>query len=396
MTLLKNFLDSKDPYISVFNVFKTIKEKTESKSDQEIANLLITIKINDASIPFDKFNYVDGEPERLRREYQQKQLSKMDLLLLEIARGEVNLNDDDQRLKSFAWHKSSFFYDFEDITKISLEEDEQQDDECNLNPEQADINNPLYITDILKEKKDEYCPLIHLIEDFSHTFDLKISELSTLLIINKFEECAKAFINLNKFEYVCLSQEDSTKAIHHILNMMSDKKFNSTLIELNINEDLFEFSHIYIRKNDLYSFEHLKEITVNICSGYTVLGEARFGNIDIQKLSTALDEYHSKQSKLLSDEWYDSQLKLEKINDSSVLEPIKITTAQHPALDINNPNHAPELLLAIKAWEAKYINNEYPHKEHTPAIETILKNNGVENSRLKARIAAITNPNKKI
>lgn len=140
MTLLKNLLDSNNPYISVFNVFKIIKEKTELKSDQEIADLLITIKINDVSIPFDKFKYFDGEPERLHRHYQQNQLSKMDLLLLEIARGEVNLNDDDQRLKSFVWYKSSFFYDFEDITKISLEEYEQQDDEINLNLEKADIN----------------------------------------------------------------------------------------------------------------------------------------------------------------------------------------------------------------------------------------------------------------
>lgn len=307
MTLLKNLLDSNDPYISVFNVFKIIKEKTELKSDQEIADLLITIKINEVSIPFDKFRYFDGKPERLHLDYQQKQLSKMDLLLLEIARGEVSLNDNDQRLKSFVWNKSSFFYDFEDITKISLE-----DHESDLNPEQTDLNNPLYITDILKEKKDEYCPLIYLIEDFSHTFDLKISELSTLLLIHKFEEHVKAFINLNKFEYVSLSQENSTKAIHHILNMMCDKKFNSTSFELNIGEELFEFSHIYIKQNDLYSFEYLKEITVNICSGYTVFGETRLGDIDLQKLHSTLEEYRSKQPKPFSSEWYDLHPKLKE------------------------------------------------------------------------------------
>ena len=325
MTLLKNLLDSSDPYISVFNVFKIIKEKTELKSDQEIADLLITIKINEVSTPFDKFRYFDGKPEILHRDCQQKLLSKMDLLLLEIARGEVSLNGNDQRLKSFVWDKSSFFYDFEDITKISLEDYEQQDDEFHLNPEQANIDSRLYITDILKEKKDEYCPLIYLIEDFSHTFDLKISELSTLLLIHKFEECAKAFINLNKFEYVSLSQEDSTKAIHYILNMMSDKKFSSTSIELNINEELFEFSHIYIRKNDLYSFEYLKEITVNICSGYTKFGEAKFGDIDLQQLHSALDEYRSKQPKPFSDEWYDSHPKLKgpHIGANEFRQPLK-------------------------------------------------------------------------
>lgn len=68
----------------------------------------------------------------------------------------------------------------------------------------------------------------------------------------------------------------------------------------------------------------------------------------------------------------------------------------HPALDPNHPNHAPELLLALRAWEAKYLHDKYPHKGHTPAIESILKNEGVSSERLIARVSAITNPNKNI
>ena len=66
----------------------------------------------------------------------------------------------------------------------------------------------------------------------------------------------------------------------------------------------------------------------------------------------------------------------------------------HPALDPAHPKHAPELIQAVAAWEARYINNKYPHHQHTPAIKAILKDQGITNGRLISRIAAITNPNK--
>ena len=73
---------------------------------------------------------------------------------------------------------------------------------------------------------------------------------------------------------------------------------------------------------------------------------------------------------------------------------LKQVTPIHPALDPAHKNHAPELLLAVQAWEAKYLENEYPHQEHTPAITNILKNKNVIQVNLVKRICAITNPNK--
>lgn len=67
----------------------------------------------------------------------------------------------------------------------------------------------------------------------------------------------------------------------------------------------------------------------------------------------------------------------------------------HPSINPNNPKYAPELSLAIEAWEEKYLNNAYPHQEHTPAITQILQNKGISKTRLLNRISAITNPNKK-
>ncbi|ENW84062.1 hypothetical protein F908_00967 [Acinetobacter sp. NIPH 284] len=71
-----------------------------------------------------------------------------------------------------------------------------------------------------------------------------------------------------------------------------------------------------------------------------------------------------------------------------------INNELHPSLDPAHKNHAPELLLAVQAWEAKYLENEYPHQEHTPAITNILKNKNVTQVNLVKRICAITNPKK--
>lgn len=81
------------------------------------------------------------------------------------------------------------------------------------------------------------------------------------------------------------------------------------------------------------------------------------------------------------------QLKKENERLKAELEQV---TPIHPA----HKNYAPELLLAVQAWEAKYLENEYPHQEHTPAITNILKNKKVTQVNLVKRICAITNPKK--
>lgn len=88
-------------------------------------------------------------------------------------------------------------------------------------------------------------------------------------------------------------------------------------------------------------------------------------------------------------------LESEKSDLEMKLKKLEINMSIHPAIDSGNKNYAPELLLAIQAWEAKYINNEYPHQDHTPAIKAILTKKGLTNVRLLDRISAITNPKKK-
>ncbi len=85
---------------------------------------------------------------------------------------------------------------------------------------------------------------------------------------------------------------------------------------------------------------------------------------------------------------------IEKLKQAQIQQEPDLEIEVHPSLNPNHPNHAPELLLAVQAWEYKYLNNEYPHQEHTPAITNILKNKNVTQVNLVKRICAITNPKK--
>lgn len=68
----------------------------------------------------------------------------------------------------------------------------------------------------------------------------------------------------------------------------------------------------------------------------------------------------------------------------------------HPSINPTHPHFAPELELAIKVWEKKYLENySTKYEDHSPAIKQILEEMGYTNNRLIQRITVITN-NKKL
>lgn len=68
----------------------------------------------------------------------------------------------------------------------------------------------------------------------------------------------------------------------------------------------------------------------------------------------------------------------------------------HPSINPTHPHFAPELALAIKVWEKKYLENySTKYEDHSPAIKQILEDMGYTNNRLIQRITVITN-NKKL
>lgn len=243
-----------------------------------------------------------------------------------------------------------------------------------------------------REKAEEYCPIIYLIEDFANSFGLTIEKLSYYLLAKNFAENIYAYVNINKTDYIKLDKKNSKKAINHLLNIFNDKKYNYSLLSVIDDDNINELDHIHIKRDDLYNFTPLKELDFDYCIGYQFIGRLSLKDVDYKELEKARKEYIDVQPEPFSEEWYALHPKLQELRNTPIDEPNATISFQHPSLDQENENYAPELLLAIQAWEAKYLNNEYPHHEHTPAIKKFLTKIGYTGVRLQERIAAITNP----
>lgn len=136
----------------------------------------------------------------------------------------------------------------------------------------------------------------------------------------------------------------------------------------------------------------MKDLELDYRIGNELVGTVNLKNINYRALQKVEGEYWKAQPEIFTEEWYSKHPKLNELRKIPMEEPT--IRCEHPSLDAKNPNHAPELLLAIQVWEDLYIHNQYPHHEHTPAIKNILKKKGYSNLRLLDRISAITNPNK--
>lgn len=306
----------------------------------------------------------------------------------------------------YYWKKSDLlkFKEFKDIlTPTQILEVSSIEAPISSTNSKKELNkNNLYISDILNEKKEKYSSFVYLIEDFCHTFDILIYELSGFLLLNGFESQTLVYVNVSKIDCIALDDLSSTKAIHHLLNILSNKKFNSTRFKNSFDDELmYEFAHIQIERNSLYSFQPLNDLTVNICSGYEVFGSAKYGDLNIKELNEDLRNYRQSQPEIFSDEWYDMHPKLKELRDitpQEIPDAFPSLLSQHPALDTNHPNHAPELKLAFELWEEIYINGRYV-ESHSKSVEQLLCERGHEArspktfdlTNLAKRIIAITN-----
>ncbi|MFW1757221.1 hypothetical protein [Acinetobacter guillouiae] len=134
----------------------------------------------------------------------------------------------------------------------------------------------------------------------------------------------------------------------------------------------------------------------------TFLAERKFFIDGFNKHLEPLEKDRMPESNNLILERFEQQIedmKVQLLEKDEMIKELKANPTNydlHPSLNPNNSSHAPELLLAIKAWEEKYLEKRYQYHEHTPAIELILKEKGLKSGRLIQRISAITNPKKKI
>lgn len=282
---------------------------------------------------------------------------------------------------------------------VWLKSDIQNLDEFNaLNLiELIDLGRPLKntkkitnINEVVYQENKKYEELMWCIQGFSERFNKPIQAIARFLKQAKFYKYCDAYIRIGVGDFVKLNKVHSEKSISFILDFLDNPKLNTT--DFGYDIDYYEFNHILIDSEDLYYFEPLRHLVVDVKMGHTIYENIRYGDIRLNKLRTIEEYYYQENEKIFSANW--DRLKNIQIEQEPSVEPKQTNINVHPSLDPNHPNHAPELLLAVQAWEAKYLKNEYPHQEHTPAITNILKNKNVTQVNLVKRICAITNPKK--
>jgi hypothetical protein len=236
-----------------------------------------------------------------------------------------------------------------------------------------------------------YEELIFCIEHFSVRFGIPLAKVAKILKEKNFYLHTKVHIRIDDMEFIQLNKNNSDKSILFVLNFLDDSKFNST--DLGYNTDYYHLNHILIDEDDLLYFEPLRDLIVDMKIGNAVYENIRYGDINLNKLPIAEKYAYQEDKKTFDELWV--KLKQTQISQESDIESNNTNMGYyHPSLDPNHPQHAPELLLATQVWQAKYLNNEYSHHKHTPAITNILKQRGVTEVNRVKRICAITNPKK--
>lgn len=249
----------------------------------------------------------------------------------------------------YYWSKSEFF-DFEPIKALGLEIIE---DENFQESEQTDYRDIFYNYDVY------------------NCFEVAC-------LISNYDPNQ---LSINQTRKVYWGRENP-KFVQALGLIMSIDKENGLFKRV---EDATQYECEYIIKNaDLKSYLASKNIIIEgFNDELSSQDQANCGTPSIQQTDPNINNSNAEITQL-KDQLAQAQQQIKELEAGQKF--------QHASLDPNNKNHAPELLLAIQAWEARYINNEYPHMEHTPAIKAFLAKNGYTVTRLQERISAITNP----
>ena len=290
--------------------------------------------------------------------------------------------------------------------------------------------------DVMAEN-EKYINVLDALNLVSKKIKYSVPNVAKRLLIDKFQQVACMYREnkFNQIEIYCSEKGldgnyiDSTHFLESAI--ATDGTFEFTETDNFGNEYKYtesDWLDRYWLKSDFFNFHTITKLNIKESHLDTYLHEAS-RQAFVEMLSTQenmrIRQEATNKAKVISNKFFDEQ----KQYESTIIPPLTIreesepqeierlkadlaksqerikqletkiaelkqVTPIHPALDPAHKNHAPELLLAVQAWEAKYLENEYPHQEHTPAITNILKNKNVIQVNLVKRICAITNPNK--
>lgn len=250
--------------------------------------------------------------------------------------------------------------------------------------------NKIGITEAINQESKKYIELIWCIQSFCESFNQPIQSFVKFLKNTKFYSHCDVYIRVGETEFIKLNKINSDQSISFVLDFFDNEKFNST--DFGYDVDYYHLNHILIDEDDLRYFEPLKDLIVDVKIRHALYTDIRYGDIKLDQLDDFSRYIGQESDKLFDAHWKKIQNPNTEKEDIILLDQTNLKT--HPSLDPNHPNHAPELLIAIEAWEEKYLCNQYPYQEHTPAITNILKNRDITQTNLVKRICAITNPKK--
>lgn len=422
---LKKLIKDKSPFLSVFDAFEIIKNKTDLELDYEIAELLITIEINDFCIPYDKSRYIDGHPLRLYRDLDSKTSSKMDHLLRKLASGSIVIDDLNPDFRNYVWNKDDFYWQFERFTEIDLEESEQVD-KINENKILAEINTlPLYFKNKIFSIHEATC----LMTGFNPTSTSRCSNKVSWLEENpEYEEAFDFIYSAVKSGFFGdFSNEDPYLNANKLKEFFSDSGicvdgFNKDIAPQN---EIASSPHIveqitlkdYQIENKEFSarIKQLEqELQQEILQSELLQSDYQSSQTEIMNLKSVISEKDKTIQKLKDDVQKENGdvfilcMELDKAKHD--MEKLKIKNEQLESNLLNNEplsnnlldlifdetvteRYAPDLVLSIKLWEHTYITNPKSDSHSNKANTWIASNTGYDQSKPSAsKIREITTP----
>lgn len=168
-------------------------------------------------------------------------------------------------------------------------------------------------------------------------------------------------------------------------------------IERAILTKKLELQHDLITRESLQKYFFSRGLTIqNFNTDIAMELLSKSNNIGTPAIEHASPEHYQQRDQLLKE---NEHLKTELIQAHQYIKKLEQqSSSEHPSLDIDHPNHAPELKLAFELWEEIYVNGRYV-ESHSKSVEQLLCERGYEArspktldlTNLAKRIIAITN-----
>lgn len=375
---LKEKLNKYSDFISIWQIFDEIREKTNLKNDYEIAESLIPV-VKECTA-YNRYEADDGKPRRLFGRNPSDPNTDLDYKLMLIASGKLQANEN-QIFNNYALYKSDFYYEFDKFHSCDLE-NEDIDKNTQENTELLNIpfDEAIKKAENDLEKVSILYPTINYTE--SHLRPLFIADFFTIVEA----ACLISGDDPVKMNTLIESGDLNYKS-HYANHSQAVKTIERAILAKNL-----ELKSDYITRESLQNYLLNKGLTIqnfNADIAMELLSKSKSAE---QK---AMEHYQQHDQLLLENE----KLKAELLRVQERIKQIEQQgNAVHPSLDKNHQNHAPELKLAFELWEEIYVNGRYV-ESHSKSVEQLLCERGYEVrstktydlTNLAKRIIAITN-----